>query len=177
MKNIIRTLAISSVLCVSLTPSFLYADEVYNEVENQIVKNKGFEVKTISYKEQYSVDKWHNDLKEMFEYEYDPYARKILKSMPNVEYGTPKYGAIIQLTKAQMLDKFWKQINTDFKDSKNAKVAFCKYTEDIGIISDSLRVCDKNYDYHNQKNVRIDLVYSNIINEPEPISNKNKKPM
>ena len=179
MKNIIRTLAISSILISTVSPSFVQAkqmeNEIYNKNENIIIKNKGFEVKTISYKEEHSVDKWRKDLNEMFRYEYEPYAKSVIESMPDLEYGTPKYGAVIQVTKAQMLNKFWNQINTDFKDSNNAKVAFCKYTEDIGMISDTLKVCDKNYDYHNQKNVRVNLVKAQVLDAPEPITNKSKK--
>ena len=182
MKNIIRTLAISSVLMANVLPTIVEAKQmkksVYYSDEYSTIKEKGFEVKTISYPEKYSVEKWRKDLNEMFRYEYDPYAKEVLMSFPNVKYGSDDYGSIIQFTKAQMLNKFWHQINTDFKDSNNAKVAFCKYTEDIGVISKSLRVCDKNYDFHNQKNVRVNLINAKILDAPEPpVSNKNKKPM
>ena len=178
MKNIIKTLALSSVL---LSSSFSFAND--NNVNlsldgSKIEKDKGFKVKTISYDEQYSVEKWHKDLKEMFQYEYEPYAKNVIRKFPEVDYGTKEYGSIINYTKAQMLNKFWHQINTDFKDSNNAKVAFCKYTEDLDVISHTLRVCDKNYDFHNQKNVRVNLVSYDVIPAPEPpVSNKNKKPM
>ena len=174
MKNIIKTLALSSVLLSSF--SFANDNNInYSLDGSKIEKDKGFKVKTISYDEQYSVEKWHKDLKEMFRYEYEPYAKNVIRKFPEVDYGTKEFGSIINYTKAQMLNKFWHQINTDFKDSNNAKVAFCKYTEDIGVISKSLRVCDKNYDFHNQKNVRVNLINTKILDAPEPISNKNKK--
>ena len=163
MNNIIKTLAISSILSMATIPSFVNANEIYNKNINPIVQEKGFKVKTISYQEQYSVEKWHKDLKEMFKYEYNPYAKAALEALPNVKYGTPEYGAVINYTKAQMLNQFWIQINTDFKDSKNAKVAFCKYTEDIGVISKSLRVCDKNYDFYNPNNLRINLIEADVL--------------
>ena len=163
MNNIIKTLAISSILSMATIPSFVNANEIYNKNINPIVQEKGFKVKTISYQEQYSVEKWHKDLKEMFKYEYNPYAKAALKALPNVKYGTPEYGIVINYTKAQMLNQFWIQINTDFKDSKNAKVAFCKYTEDIGVISKSLRVCDKNYDFYNPNNLRINLIEADVL--------------
>ena len=170
MKNIIKTLAISSILSMVTIPSFVNAKEIYNEDINPIVQEKGFKVKTISYKEEHSVQKWHKDLSEMFQYEYDPYAKAALTALPNVRYGTKEYGAVINYTKAQMLNKFWIQINTDFKDSKNAKVAFCKYTEDVGVISKSLRVCDKNYDFYNPNNLRISLVDADVLPKKEQIS-------
>lgn len=143
--------------------------QLANAIQNNNAKSKYDQTPIVKYKSapDDTYELWHENVKNVIEPYMINELEKLFKTDPRMEtdmgYGV-RTGVTIATVRAFTI---WNNIITKYPESKNARVAFCKYGKEIGYVSDDVLKCDKDFQFNPQTSpIPLGPTYKAIIAPP-----------